>query len=163
MPNPTTAFAQHIALELFGLNAAATALPGEYDANYRLDAADGQRYLLRLSRVGEPREAVTFQNALLAHVASHAPDLAVQKVIPLTLSLSKGAAESPAMILDEDGHPRWARLLTWLPGRVMAKVNPHTPELLRGLGELLGKVDAALVGFEELSAPGGSTARSAWI
>ncbi|MFZ1792672.1 MAG: aminotransferase class III-fold pyridoxal phosphate-dependent enzyme [Anaerolineae bacterium] len=161
MPNPTTAFAQLIALELFGLNATATALPGEYDANYRLDAANGQRYLLRLSRVGEPREAVTFQNALLAHVASHAPDLAVQKVIPLTLSLSKGAAESPAMILDEQGHPRWARLLTWLPGRVMAKVNPHTPELLRGLGELLGKVDAALVGFEELSAPGGSTARSA--
>ena len=80
MPKPSTPFAAKIAQDIFGVSATATALPGEYDANYRLDAPDGKRYLLRLSQVGEPREAVEFQNAILAHLAKS--NLGVQRVLP---------------------------------------------------------------------------------
>jgi 4-aminobutyrate aminotransferase-like enzyme/Ser/Thr protein kinase RdoA (MazF antagonist) len=38
-------------------------------------------------------------------------------------------------------------MLTFVPGTVLAKVNPHTPELLRNLGQFLGEMDAALVDF----------------
>ena len=48
---------------------------------------------------------------------------------------------------DAQGRPHLVRLLTWVPGRVLAGVRPHTPELLRSLGTLLGTMDTALAGF----------------
>ncbi|HEU5366821.1 MAG TPA: aminotransferase class III-fold pyridoxal phosphate-dependent enzyme, partial [Ktedonobacterales bacterium] len=41
----------------------------------------------------------------------------------------------------------FARLLTYIPGRLFAKTRPHTPHLLRSLGNLLGKLDRALCEF----------------
>src|SRR3954454_12667870 len=42
--------AERVARDAFGLDASATPLPGELDRNYRLDAADGRRLLLKLHR-----------------------------------------------------------------------------------------------------------------
>ncbi|HLM80143.1 MAG TPA: phosphotransferase [Terriglobales bacterium] len=46
-----------------------------------------------------------------------------------------------------NGDERFVRLLSFLPGSVLADVRPHTPELLRSLGRLLGRIDHALQDF----------------
>ena len=55
-------------------------------------------------------------------------------------------------VADAQGRPHLVRLLTWVPGTVLAGVQPHTPELLRSLGSLLGAMDAALAGFSHPAA-----------
>ena len=40
------------------------------------------------------------------------------------------------------------RALTWVPGTVLASVRPHTPDLLRSLGSLVGAIDRALADFD---------------
>jgi Ser/Thr protein kinase RdoA (MazF antagonist) len=46
-----------------------------------------------------------------------------------------------------NGDERFVWLLSFLPGSVLAEVRPHTPELLRSLGCLLGRIDHALQDF----------------
>ena len=46
-----------------------------------------------------------------------------------------------------DGKIFLARLLTWLPGKVLAEVNPQTPGLFQSLGAFLGGMDRALEDF----------------
>jgi 4-aminobutyrate aminotransferase-like enzyme/Ser/Thr protein kinase RdoA (MazF antagonist) len=48
------------------------------------------------------------------------------------------------------GAKHFVRLLSYLPGKLLAHINPHTPELLRSLGRVLGTLDHA---FEDFSHP----------
>jgi 4-aminobutyrate aminotransferase-like enzyme/Ser/Thr protein kinase RdoA (MazF antagonist) len=41
----------------------------------------------------------------------------------------------------------YVRLLTFVPGKVLAETRPHTPELLDSLGSMLGNMDCALQDF----------------
>ena len=59
---------------------------------------------------------------------------------------------------------RLAWMLTFVPGTMLAEVRPHSEELLKSLGRLLGQIDSALQDFShpaaqrelkwDLSAPG---------
>ncbi|MBS1803370.1 MAG: phosphotransferase [Acidobacteria bacterium] len=51
-----------------------------------------------------------------------------------------------------NGEKRFVWLLSFLRGRVMAEVRPHTLELLRSLGSLLGNIDLALQDFSHPAA-----------
>src|SRR3954471_5855367 len=56
--------AETIARELYGLDARATALPGERDLNFRLEAASS-RYVLKVHHAGAD---VALEDAVLAHL-----------------------------------------------------------------------------------------------
>jgi Ser/Thr protein kinase RdoA (MazF antagonist) len=45
----------NIALDWYGIDGTATKLPGEYDSNYRIETAAGEKYLLRVSHETEKR------------------------------------------------------------------------------------------------------------
>ncbi len=49
---------------------------------------------------------------------------------------------------------RRVRLLTYLPGTILADARPQTPQLLRSTGRLLGELDRALDGFTHPAARG---------
>jgi 4-aminobutyrate aminotransferase-like enzyme/Ser/Thr protein kinase RdoA (MazF antagonist) len=52
-----------------------------------------------------------------------------------------------ASVATPDGSQRLVWLLSYVPGTMLAKARPHSPELLYSLGHFLGQMDAALADF----------------
>ncbi len=138
---PTPADAERIARDSYGVQARAHPLHGEYDSNFRLETSAGESFVLKIAREGTTREILEFQNAILEHLAASAPELAVQRVL-----LTRDGA-GITRVANVAGGPRFARLLTYRPGCLLAHTRPHTPALLHSLGAFLGKMDAALASF----------------
>src|SRR5216683_1079728 len=139
---PTTeAEAVRLAREVYGLEATARALPGEYDDNFQLISADGRAFVLKVMHPARERSFIDLQCRALTHLAQRAPQLPLPRV---TLNRS---GELFASIVAADGSTRLVWLLTFLNGTVLAEVRPHSPELLEDVGRFLGKMDAALQSF----------------
>jgi 4-aminobutyrate aminotransferase-like enzyme/Ser/Thr protein kinase RdoA (MazF antagonist) len=139
---PTTeAEAVRLGRELYGLEATARALPGEYDDNFHLTNADGHSCVLKVMHPAREGSFIDLQCRALTHLAQRAPQLALPRVIPIQ------HGELFASIVAADGSTRLVWLLTFLHGKVLAEVRPHSPELLGNLGRFLGEMDAALQSF----------------
>jgi 4-aminobutyrate aminotransferase-like enzyme/Ser/Thr protein kinase RdoA (MazF antagonist) len=137
--------AVRFARELYGLEAEARALPGEYDHNFHLKTHDGPGFVLKVMHPARERGLVDLQCAALHHLAERAPQLALPRVQP---TLEGGALTSSHIA--ERARIVW--MLTFVPGTVLARARPHSPELLQSLGRLLGEMDAALADFSHPSA-----------
>ncbi len=134
--------AQALAASHFDLHTQAKKLPGELDHNFLLTNAAGDKYILKIARPGEKREALDFQNAILQHLEKAATNLH----LPRLIFNKKG--EAVTLISDAENEKRYLRLLAWVPGRVFAEVSPHAPRLLESLGEACGKLCSALQDFD---------------
>lgn len=126
----------------YGLAVTASALPGERDQNFYLRDTAGVEYVLKIAHAAEDRAALDFENLVLTHLASHAPDLALPHVQASLMG------EDLTTLRSSDGVAHLARLLTFVPGRLWVDVRPHTPDLLHSLGETLGRLNVALRGFD---------------
>ncbi|HEV2196226.1 MAG TPA: aminotransferase class III-fold pyridoxal phosphate-dependent enzyme [Candidatus Acidoferrum sp.] len=142
----TEAEAARLAREVYGLEGAARALPGEYDDNFHLTAADGSAFVLKVMHPAREPSFIDLQCKALVHLAEHAPQLPLPRVLP-----NRGG-KLLSEITSADGSKRLVWLLGFLRGTVLAKVRPHAPELLRDLGHFLGEMDAALQSFEHRAA-----------
>jgi len=138
--------ATRLAASLYGLSAWARALPGEFDDNFRLTAADGRSFVLKAMHPGRERALVALQCAALAHLEARAPHLP----LPHVVQTLKGDAVSE--VAGPDGTKRLVWMLRWLPGATLAAARPRSPETLAALGRLLGEMDRALAGFEHPAA-----------
>src|SRR5258708_8864612 len=78
----TEAEAIQLAREIFGLEADARALPGEYADNFHLTANDGRGDVLKVMHARREPSLVDMQCPALHHLASRAPHLAVARVCP---------------------------------------------------------------------------------
>lgn len=134
-----------LAREIHGIEAAASALPGEYDDNFHLKARDGREFMLKVMHPARERSFVDLQCSALRHLAAEAAHLPLPRVIP-----TKKNEAFAAVTLE--GAPRLVWMLTFLAGTPLANARPHTPELLRELGRLLGELDAALASFSHPAA-----------
>ncbi len=169
---PTTeAEAAELARDLYGLAVTAKSLPGEYDDNFHLttlrdnlpdtqdeDAAAG--FVLKVMHPARERSFIDMQCRALQHLAVRAPQLTLPRV-RLNRNDEAFAAITPA-----DGSQRLVWLLTYVPGRMLAKARPHSPELLQSLGHFLGEMDAALADFSHDAAGRElkwDLARAGWI
>jgi hydroxylysine kinase len=131
--------AAELALREYGLAATAERLASEFDDTFRLAGADGTGWLLKVS--ADPASGagvaggVGFQTALLLHLASAAPSLPVQRVVPAL-----------------DGRPevvvsgRLARMTSWLDGRLLGP-GQSSARLRRDIGGTLARLNVALRGF----------------
>jgi len=137
----TESEAARLAREVFNLDVAAKSLPGEYDDNFHLTSVDSHEFVLKIMHPAREQSFVEMQCQALQHLAEHAPHLSLPRVC-----LTPGGDAFTVATLS-DGTKRLLWLLTYIPGTVLAKVNPHTPELLRSLGQFLGEMDAALADF----------------
>ena len=61
--------------ELYGLSAAASALPSERDQNFALETAAGEKCVLKIAKSDEDRSVLELQNAALKHAARRGPCL----------------------------------------------------------------------------------------
>jgi 4-aminobutyrate aminotransferase-like enzyme/Ser/Thr protein kinase RdoA (MazF antagonist) len=133
--------ATRLAASLYGLSAWARALPGEFDDNFRLTAADGRAFVLKAMHPLRDRGLVAMQCAALAHLEARAPGLPVPRVV-LTKA-GDAVCETPG----PDGAPRLVWMLSFIPGATLASARPRSRETLAALGRALGEMDRALASF----------------
>src|SRR5260221_1310512 len=156
----TESEAAEIARRLFGIEAAAHALAGEYDDNFRLREADGGEFVLKIMHPDRERVVVEMQCAVLQHLVTTARELPLPRVVA-TLR-----GESCVQTKVNDGSQRIVWLLTYLYGKTLAEFQPHTPELLEELGHFLGKLSCGLTDFSHPAAQRElkwDASRAAWI
>jgi len=137
--------AVRLAREIYGLEASARALPGEYDHNFHLTGTgpgtSGAGHVLKVMHPERERGVVELQCAALQHLARRAEQLALPRVVPAK------SGEAVALAALSDGTRRMVWMLTYVPGKVLAEARPHTTELLESLGGLLGEMSAGLADF----------------
>src|SRR6266702_4468794 len=137
----TTDVAERVAIELYGLAAVARALPGEYDDNFHLQAADSREFVLKIMHPVREDAFVDMQCRAFTHLAARAPRLALPRVIPT----NTGELYIRAPVDDESSRLVW--MLSYLPGKTLAETKPHTQAMLGSLGRLLANIDLALMDF----------------
>ena len=138
--------AEDIAARRFGKRGTARPLPSERDQNYLVRFADGGRGVLKISHTGEDREVLELQHMALRRLAERAPSVALPRVLPAV----DGA--EVVTLTSEEGETHYARLLTWVPGMLLAEVRPHSPELLESLGRVIAQLDTGLEGLDHPAA-----------
>ena len=145
-PYFTVEEASSIALELYGLYVETRILPGERDCNFHLKTETGQELVLKIAPAVEQLETIDLQNKALEHLAAYDHALLLPHVRPTTTGKIIGT------VIDTDGTSHFVRILTYIPGNVLAETRPHTPELLYSLGSLMGTMDSALQDFKHAAA-----------
>ena len=160
LPNFSELEAVRFAHERYGLHVSARPLPSERDQNFHLRTDTGQEFVLKIANVTERADILDLQNKVMEHLAARAPSLALPRVC------AAPSGETITTTPEADGAAHCLRLLTYVPGRLWAHVNPHTPELLHSLGRVLGSIDAALQDFHHPAARRElkwDLARAGWI
>ena len=152
--------AARIAREFYGLDAELIALPGEYDDNFRLTEPGGRSFVLKVMHPARERSFLDLQCRALRHLEATAPHLPVPRI--------RGTRDAYdfAQVTLANGSARFVWLLDHLPGTLLADARPHSTDLLRALGHLLGELDAALLLFAHPAAERElkwDLARAGWI
>src|ERR1700730_10987921 len=138
--------AARLARDLYGVDVTAKSLPGEYDDNFHLVAADGAQFVLKVMHPARERSFIDLQCQALHHLAKHAESVVLPRVVP-----TQGGGLQTEMTA-ADGTKRLVWLLTFVQGTMLAKVCPHSDEVLKSLGRLLGAIDSGLQNFSHPAA-----------
>lgn len=135
----TTAQAETLAAEVWGVTGRARALASERDANFRIDATDGQgTVVLKITHPDEDPAIAAFQCDALRHARTADPTLPVPNVRPTR----SGAAWHRL----GGERPRVARMVDWLDGAPLAQA-PVSAAFRGALGGLIARLDLALHDF----------------
>jgi 4-aminobutyrate aminotransferase-like enzyme/Ser/Thr protein kinase RdoA (MazF antagonist) len=138
--------AVRVASELYGLTVTAEPLTSERDQNFILQNSAARRFVLKIANSEENRDFLDLQNQLIQFLGSS--NLATE--VPSVIATKDG--EGIATIKGENGSKHFVRLLTWLDGTCIAKIQSPSLGLLRSLGRALAEIDAALIGFDRPAA-----------
>src|SRR5215472_253751 len=114
--------AVRLARDIYGLQVKVRSFPGEYDNNFHVTTREGRAFVLKLMHAGRERSFLDLQCLALQHLEDHAPEIPLPRV-QLT---SQGEAFTNVALAD--GQERFVWLLSFLPGKTLAEVRPHTPE-----------------------------------
>jgi hydroxylysine kinase len=131
--------AEEIARTHYGVRAAAKRLPAEHDDTFLLTAGDGTARLLKISVLEAAPDPVSFQTAVLLHLAEAAPELPVQRVVAT-------ADGRPELTLDS-GPRRLVRMTAWLDGQLLSGARTGVA-LRRSIGGTLARLSRALRNFD---------------
>ena len=132
--------AQRILRDAFGVPATLAPLPGERDQNFRVDAADGTRFLLKISNPADGASIVEMQTLALRHIERVDPGLPVMRTLPTAAGAPWTEVPGP------DGRNYPVRLFTFLPGRVTTAAT-LTSQAIWSFGEITARLGLALRGF----------------
>ncbi len=133
-----------LARSRYGLAAEATRLTGERDENFKLTTREGTEYVLKIANPAESTAVTDLQVAALLHLER--ADAAIP--CPRVVRALNGAAQ--VAFEDAAGVARSARVLTYLPGRLLAE-SVRSSQQRRACGHLGGRMTRALATFEHLA------------
>ncbi len=133
--------AGELARALYGVSGTLSPLPSERDQNFRVTAGNGEGFVLKISGAGERRGILDLQHAALEHLASRFGETDWPRVC----RTNDGEAITR---VDGRGELRHlVRMLTYIDGRPLCDVRPHSPGLLNHLGAFLGRLTRAFADF----------------
>jgi 4-aminobutyrate aminotransferase-like enzyme/Ser/Thr protein kinase RdoA (MazF antagonist) len=141
---------------LYGMQVSVEFLPSDRDWNFSVSSDDG-RWVLKLANPQESRQSLDFEHRLMARLGAVLP-----QAVPEIRANLKGEEMT---LLDCPGGKRWARLLRWLPGKLLAG-QAVGADTWSSLGKLLAQVDLALEGWEHPGAHRSmhwDLAQSGWV
>jgi len=134
--------AEKILLKQYNIIGSASYLPGYVDFNFRIKDNNTHGYILKISRPGENKKYLEYQQELLQTLEISSERLVAPKVI-----LDKNGS-SISEITDKSGALRYVRLLTWISGRVWNAINPQLEDFRFSLGKQCGLLTKVLQSFD---------------
>ncbi len=135
--------AEHLAYKHFGVTGTATPLPSYADQNFRIDVGEA-RYVLKVANAVADDRALDMQQSALAFLSDRRTDC------PRLVATLERAQSVEVRTAYGTWHQVW--MVSYLEGRTLGTVRPHTPELLESLGVFLGALDNDLADFEHVHA-----------
>ncbi|CAM2070041.1 Aminotransferase class III-fold pyridoxal phosphate-dependent enzyme [Sulfidibacter corallicola] len=141
LPSFSPSQAEALAARHYRLEGTATRLVSYADQNFLMRDAQDAKTVLKVSAGDQERRELDFQHRMLDHLAREAPDLQVPRLVP------SQEGEDLVLVQGDVGGAYWMRLVTFLPGRLMADVEPKNPALFTNLGRFFGRMDKALEPF----------------
>ncbi len=120
-------------------------MPSYSDQNFRLRAADGQEYVLKIANAEIGEEILRGQVAILDHLGERGRRNGIELDVPRVVRRQDGGCLGE--VGGKGGASHYAWLVTWLSGTPLAEIKARTPELLRHFGRALGHLDRRLEGF----------------
>jgi 4-aminobutyrate aminotransferase-like enzyme/Ser/Thr protein kinase RdoA (MazF antagonist) len=145
-PNLSDIEALRLLDDLYGITGSVKELPSERDQNFYVKTEKGKEYVLKIANIFEKEETLDLQNKAMVHLAN----LDDSGRYPLVLQTKSN--ELIATYQKDDKTSHFARLVTFLPGKVFAKVNPHNKELLYDFGLFVGTSSSYLETFNHIAA-----------
>lgn len=139
-PRLTTADAERVAAETFGVRGPARPLVSERDQNFAIADETGDRWVLKVSNAAEDPGVVDMEVAAVARIADIDPALPV----PLARPTLEGGPIGRVEIAGRGTH--LVRLLPLLPGR-NAKPDELTGDSVYAIGSVVARIGLALRGF----------------
>jgi len=133
--------AGRVAEDLFGVRGSVRELPSERDQNFLLADESGRQFVLKVASAAERKEVLDLQNRAMEHLSARLAEYAFPRPLPTV------HGEKIAVVPDRSGSRHFVRLLTYVPGRLFADARPHSPDLLRSLGQFYGTIDRSLFDF----------------
>ncbi len=137
--------AARIAAEIWGLEADASPLPGERDANFLLTSRSGERFVLKVSGAAEVPERVELQTAMPAHIRKRDPRLRTPRAVPARTG-SPGPNGIAACRIRGRSHA--ARLLVHQDGVPLSAFPSPAPAILDAVGSFAGRLQRTLADFD---------------
>jgi hydroxylysine kinase len=131
--------------EHYGLEARAVRLTGERDENFRISAADGSEYVLKVAHPAESPDVRDLISPALLHLERHDPTLPCPRVV------RERRGDTQVRFIDDSGAARTARLLTYLPGSPLGRA-ASSRRLRAECGRLGGRLTRSLRTFEHPAA-----------
>lgn len=141
-PGIETAVVAKAVREQFGLQGTYSQLVSERDQNFRLSAADGTSYVVKITSFVENPDVTDFQIAALLHLEQSGLT-GVPRIVRTKSGCDRG------VIRNDAGNETVLRIVTWLDGEVMKDAN-LTPELCFRFGNRLADLDSALASFSHV-------------
>jgi Ser/Thr protein kinase RdoA (MazF antagonist) len=132
--------AEAIARRSFDLQATAHPLASERDQNFRLIAADGSEWVLKIANPAENPALLDMQTQAMLHIARVDPSLG----IPRVRATPDGALSCD--VEGSDGRRFIVRVLSFLPGQLLEDARP-TSALVRDVGSMTARLARALREF----------------
>jgi hydroxylysine kinase len=131
--------------ERYGFQADAAPLTGERDENFKLTAADGAQYVLKIANLAENAAVSDLLTAALLHLQATDPSFPCPRVVR---ELEGG---TQVRFFDEAGSERTARVLTYLPGLLLGSATRSRLQRA-ACGRIGGRLTRALRSFEHPAA-----------
>ncbi len=130
-----------LARDRYLLDVRATRMTGERDENYRLSVAGGAEYVFKIAHVAEERAVTELPTAALLHIEQTDPTFPCPRVV------RERSGATQVYFVDESGHNRTARVLTYLPGKLLGAAT-RSARQRRSCGATAGRMTRALRGFQ---------------
>ena len=130
----------------YGLEGTLYTLPGYRDQNFLLESPEGEKHVVKVSSPDEADEILEFETKMITRLSKDTDGL-IPSVIPST------SGNSLVTHQDHQGCHHRLRILEFLPGTLLAEINPRSNVLLTNLGERMAELGSVLGAYPDHPPP----------